>query len=611
MASQQEKIHFVTGRLAEHSLRQVLDENRGQPVSGVLVITDGANNSGTPPEEIAEIAKQDGLPLYLYGVGITAPKDIVLHDLSGPHGAFVKERAEFTVKVRTSGFAGRNVTIQLKANGRKVDEKQITIAADGDAEYRLGFEPGEKGECQIEALVDPLDEESARDNNSATTKVRVLDSKVKVLYIEQEPRWDFRYLLAALQRDRRLDVKCVLFDGGAEMAGDPDSVVLKEFPANRADLVGNEIIILGDVDPKELGETRMKLINEWVSDMGGGLIFLSGPKNNPLRYAGTPLEPLLPVELATGITPEQWAERSRTPVRLKLTPTGELSSLLGLADTALENRQTWNAFPGVRWTARVSRARPTAQVFLVDTRSELANRDDLMPVIAQQPYGQGMVMYFGFDETYRWRSATGEKNYIRIWNQIMQSFSLERQLGASSRTQLKVDQPEYLAGDKVVISGKIYTPNFTPLVEAAVPGLFTITSPEGKTDGEKNELRLLAVPDRPGEYQVEFTPKIPGEYRFSTLMDPKAVVKFDVRAPKLEQGETAMNAPLLQSMAQISGGKFLREEDLDGLPNLVSSHSATVPSFKKVELYYSAWWMIALMLIASLEWLLRRLWQLK
>jgi len=197
-------------------------------------------------------------------------------------------------------------------------------------------------------------------------------------------------------------------------------------------------------------------------------------------------------------------------------------------------------------------------------------------------------------------------------------------MGASSRTQLKVDRPEYLAGEKVVISGKIYTPNFTPLVEASVAGELTITpSTQGGTTPaeatpsdsakalEKTELHLIAAPDHPGEYQAEFTPKVPGEYRFSTTMDPKAVVKFEVLAPKLEQSETAMNESLMQSMARISGGKFLREEDLDSLPNLVSSHSATVPTFKKVELYYSVWWMVALMVIASLEWLLRRLWQLK
>jgi len=593
------------------SLRQVLDDSRGQPVAGVLVMTDGANNTGTPPEEVAGMAKQNGIPLFLYGVGIVGAKDVVVREIVGPRGAFVKERAEFSVKVRAPGFTGRTVKLQLKADGKVVDEQMVKLNGDGETEYRLGYEPQEKAEVKIEASIAPLEEESSKDNNVAATKLRVLDNRVKVLYVEQEPRWDFRYLLSSLQRDRRLTVKSVLFGGGAELADEPDSPFLKEFPKDRAELVSNEIIILGDVDPKVLGDANMKLISEWVSDLGGGLIFLAGPKHNPFRYAGTPLEPLLPVKLDTALTAEQQSERSREPIPLKLTTMGEYSPLLRLSDENLENRQIWNSFPGVRWTARVSGARPTAQVFLVDTNPEHANAGEQLPVIAQQTYGQGAVMYFGFDETYRWRSKLGEKFYSKIWNQIIQNFSLDRQLGASARTQIKLDRPEYMVGEKVLISGSIFTQTFAPLKEASVPGTLVFAGTGESPVEEAVELRLVQVPDQPGRYQAGFTPRKAGQYRFSTLMDPKAVLKFNVVPPKLEQAETAMDASLLQAMAEASGGKFLREEDLNDLPKLVSSRSATVPTFRKRELFYSPWWMVLLVAVACAEWLLRRLWQLK
>ena len=461
------------------SLHEILDENRGQPVSGILVITDGGNNTGIPPEEVAGIAKEDGLPIYTYGIGITKPKDIVVHDITGSRGVFVKERADFSVKVRGSGYAGQKVKLHLKADGKVVDEQEITLT-ESDSEYKLGYSPQEKGEAVVEASIDPLDDESATDNNAVSTKVRILDTKVKVLYIEGDPRWDFRYLLAELQRDRRLTVKCVLLNGDPDLGTEADSPFLRGFPTERGDIVSNEIIILGDVDPQEIGTARMKLLNEWVSDMGGGLIFLAGMKNDPFRYAGTPLEPMLPVELAPGLTEAQWSARSGGRIPLRLTPTGELSNIMKLSDDAELNRRIWKNFPGVRWTARVARARPTAQVFLEDSRATLANRDDFMPVIAQQQYGKGLVMYFGFDETYRWRSQVGEKYYIRIWDQVIQSFSLERETGASTRTQLKVERPEYLPDDKVVISGQIYSEKFTPLTDPSVPATITIITPDGK-----------------------------------------------------------------------------------------------------------------------------------
>ncbi len=591
------------------SLREALEENRGRPLVGILMLSDGANNTGTPPVEIADMAKQDGVPLYLYGIGIVGPKDIIVREVAGPRGAFVKERAEFAVKVRAPGFTGRPVKLLLKADGQVVDESMVTLAAEGESEFRLGFEPQEKGEVNIEASIEPLEGESSKDNNIAQTKVRVLDNQVRVLYLDQEPRWDFRYLLSTLQRDPRLAVSAVLFDGGADLADEPDSPFLKGFPADRADFVSNEILILGDVDPDALGEENMKLIREWVGDLGGGLIFLTGPKNNPFRYAGTPLEPLLPVKLIPDLTEEQRTERSREPFPLKLTTMGEYSPLLRLADENLENRQIWNSFPGARWTARVAGAQPTAQVFLVDTNPDHATEGELMPVIAQQSYGQGAVMYFGFDETYRWRSRVGEKYYSKIWNQIIQNFSLDRQLGASTRTQIKADRPEYMVGDKVVISGKLFTSGFAPLKEATVPGTLRFSGMEAKERSE--ELRLIAVPDQPGSFQASFTAREAGTYHYSTLMDPKAVLQITVVPPRLEQTETAMDASLLEAMAGASGGRFLREENLNELPDLIATRGATVPTFKKRELFYSPWWMLVLVVLACTEWLLRRLWQLR
>jgi hypothetical protein len=112
-------------------------------------------------------------------------------------------------------------------------------------------------------------------------------------------------------------------------------------------------------------------------------------------------------------------------------------------------------------------------------------------------------------------------------------------------------------------------------------------------------------------YRGEFTAKIPGEYRYSNLNDPTAVLKFDVIEPKLEQSQSAMNEPLLKAMAETSKGHFLREEDLYKLPDLISEKSATTAIFKKVDLYYSPWWAVALLFFAFAEWALRRLSQLK
>jgi hypothetical protein len=595
------------------SMRQVLEQNRGLPVGGILVITDGASNSGLPPVEAARMAREQNIPLFLYGVGVTSPIDLVVRSATSPQIAFVKERTEVAAKLRAQGLGQRKVKGVLKANGKIVDTQEADLREDGEYEVVFHYEPAEAGDSVLEAAFDTAPEEMSKDNNAASTKIRIVDKKIKVLYIEQEPRWDFRYLLAFLQRDRRLEVKAVLIDSGPGTENIPDSPFLPALPGSKEEIFKYEILILGDVNPKDLGEARMKLIREWVGQANGGMIFLAGGKFNPSQYASTPLEALLPVVPDTSFTPARQAERAKELFKLQLTPAGERSSYLRMADDEAENLKIWQEFPGVRWTAAVAKAKPGAEVLLTDARSERALSGSPMPVMAIQSYGSGEAVFIGTDETYRWRSRKGEAYYSQVWSSIMQSLSIKRLQGASTRTQLKSDRERYFVGDKIIVSGKVYQEGFEPMTAGILQGRVRITGEDaaGKPVERTSPFDVSAVSDQPGEYRGEITAQAAGRYVFSTLQDPEAVVKFEVIEPKIEQMETALNERLLRTMAEAANGKFLREEDLAGLPALVASQSATVATFKKISLYHSPWWMALLFLALFAEWLLRRLKHLK
>lgn len=593
------------------SLRQVLQEGRGQPAGGLLLITDGQSNAGSSPLESAQLAKEQNIPLYIYGIGVTSPPDLILEEIRTQKLAFVKERVEVRAKIRSQGLKDKSVSVVLKADGLDVGEQTLNIPDDGEYEVLFQFEPQEPGEMKLEVSLPVLPEETVKDNNLATARLRVTDSQFNVLLIEQEPRWDFRYLLAYLQRDRRLKVKCVMINGEPDLDKTEDSPFLPALPDDRDTFFNSEVLILGDVDPKDLGEQRMEIIKEWV-EAGGGIIFLAGPYFNPSSYSGTPLEPLLPIVPDNISPPEFTMQRAPTPVKLQLTALGETSPYLQMSSDPEENKRIWDEFPGVRWTAPVSRLKPGAEVLLVDPRAEKMGRYGMLPVFAMQSYGAGTCVYLGTDETYKWRSGVGEKYYSILWGQIMQSLSLQLLEGGSARTQLKTDRVTYGIGDKVVISGKAYMEGFAPLIEPTLEGSLRIetTDPAGKTTEKKQPLNLSAVPEING-FRGEFVARAPGVYSFSTLRDPETVLKFEVVESRTEQLKTALNERLLRAMAQSGGGRFFQEEDLYQLPELMMEKSATVASFRKVELYHSAWWVPALLLFAFLEWLLRRLTQLK
>jgi uncharacterized membrane protein len=591
-------------------LRSLLDEQRGQPVAGILLITDGASNTGSSPLEAAAIAKQDGVPLFIYGIGVTSPQDIMVAALDAPQVSNVKEKLNVTVRIRAQSMIGKKATVQLKAGGKVFDEQPIDFRADGDQEITLSYTPDDVGVADLEAYVPPLPEEAVKDNNSAKAQVRIVDDKLKVLLIESDPNWDFEYLLGMMQRDRRIKLKCVLLKGDADMSAGADSPFLDRLPDDKEKLFENDLIILGDVDPTDLGDARMKLLSEWVDKMGGGLLFHAGPRFDPSAYRDTPLEPILPVQTTT-----KTADRYDDPVQMKLTPAGETSPMLTLAQDPQENLAIWAGFPGVHWTAWVDKPQPGAQVLMVDPTPSRANQAGPMPVMAMQSYGRGQSFYIGFNETYRWRSKVGEKYYTQIWSQIIQAMTSQHTLGATALTQLKTDRPNYLTGNKVKITGRIFQTGFTPLTDAEVPGTLTFT-PEAKPGkpvpaAQTKELRLQAMADQPGEYRAEMTPQVAGTYSYATVRDPSVSVKFTVADPQVEMSDIAMNEKLLRAMASASGGAFLREEDLNGLPELVTSKSADSVSFKKIPLAYAPIIFALLVLTGCAEWYWRRKLELK
>ena len=596
------------------SLRQVLDRHRGEPLAGVFVITDGANNRGLAPSEAAVSARADGVPLFLYGVGVTEPKDVALVSADAPRIAFLKERVNIRVRLSASGYDGQPVVVTLRDPSSKTPttplaEATATLAARGTVDTELSFIPDKAGEISLEVAAKPLEGEASTDNNVTTVRIRVIDNRVRVFMIDQEPRWDWRYLLDFLQDDRRLTLKCVLLDGDPSLLKLPNTPFIEKLPDDRAALYDSDIILLGDVDPARLGRERMQLIREWVDQAGGGLVFLAGPNHNPRSYIGTPLEPLLPVVPLAGPV-DQLIARHPEPVKLQLTSAGARSPLLRLAERESDNSAAWKNFVGVRWTAKVARARPGAEVLLVDPSPSRATPNGPGPVLARQRFGRGEVMYFGFNETYRWRSGLGGKAYGQIWSQIFQALSLERLSGASKQVQLRVDRPEYQLGERVVISGRLYQPDFKPLIADVVPARASFTTASSTTPIEQ-EVMLRPVPEEAGGYRAEFTPAVPGRYKFFTMLDPTAVVELDVVEPRLEQSDAAMNLALLDATATAGGGRLLREENLHELPKLLEDKSGSVTSLKRLELAFSPVLMALILLFACSEWLMRRLNRLK
>jgi hypothetical protein len=590
-------------------MREVVQRKRGQPLAGIFLVTDGANNTGLSPLEAAAQAKQEGVPLYIYGVGITSPRDIIVATITAPDVSFVKDEVRVNVRVRSQGLAGESAKLVLKVGTEKVAEEEVRFAGDVDQVIPLTFTPERTGEFELEASIEPRADETVKDNNSKTQRLRVIDKKIKVLLVEQAPRWEYRYLQAMLMRDRRIEVKVVLFEGDPSIARGEGTPYLETFPARKDDLYKYDLIMFGDVDPKSLSTANMEALSDFVSKFGGALVMVAGKNFSPNGYRRTPIEKMLPVEFEAQAANTTGTDAvADKPIKLALTAAGKASTMLRLTEKDAENLAFWKDLPPIFWDARVTRAKPGAEVLLVDPDPLKETRFGKMPVVALQQYGLGQVLFVGTDNTWRWRKNTGDSYHTTFWGQISQRMAVQRLLGASKRTQLSSEKQNYSTGDRVNIYARLYSVGFDPVTEPLVKGYYGLRT---GGIGDQSELQLRPVPDQPGMYRGEFVAPAPGLYQFHVDQDPEMRLDFNVTEPRYELGETAMNETLLREMAAASGGAFFREEDLIKLPDTIMKKTDRVRSPLEVELWSSPLYFLLLIGIVTAEWILRKMSHLK
>ena len=290
-------------------------------------------------------------------------KDI---DKNGKEVGKEREVAREMVKVDPNGKA---VKIRLRDQPKKI----------GRYKYIIEVEPP-----KLQANEKPLPQSNLR----LERIIEVIDTKlIKVLYVEGQPRYEFRYIKFLLEREgldakkkKSIDLKVLLLESDDEFA-DQDKAALKNFPPTLEDLNQYDVLIFGDCDPnhKKL-QNRLKDIANFVKGedekgrkgkkSGGGILFMAGSANNP-HLKGTALAGIIPIE-PTQETPPPEIPRSDS-LRSGTDPRTHASDFPLYADEG-ENLRVWNNLKPMYWTSGKYRTKPLAEV-LVEHPSERRRQD--------------------------------------------------------------------------------------------------------------------------------------------------------------------------------------------------------------------------------------------
>ncbi len=594
------------------AIDSAVEQNGNLPISTVVVLTDGATTGGADPIDAAWRLRRRGIRLVTVGVGLAEPDDTSLRNLVVPDVVFADDIVPLRVQCSASGYEKRSSTLLVKLDGAEVGRKAVTFTGKSRIE-ELPFKAGRGGGAKtLEVELLPLPGEATTRNNTLSRSLRVLDEKIKVLYIEGAPRWEYRYIRAVLKRDQRIDVQFINTEGDKDLAR-ASKEHLGRFPEKEAQAFHYDLVILGDVRANTFTPTQLTLMEQLVRERGGSLILLAGPKHAPAEYLDTPIEAMLPVRFEQ----EKW-EDIGDDVYPVLTAEGRRSTVMSLERGEARTQALWANVKPLNWVPPVLGAKPGAQVLA--ELSDTAQRTRAFPLIAWQRYGAGKCMFVGTDQLWRLRARTGDKYHLKFWGQAIQFLTLSRLLGDNKRIRLQTSQEECALGEPVEIFANVLNELYEPL---AAPAFTVYVAPS--SGGDPQAVALRAMPGMPGMYQGFSTPAAPGRYRLTASdegetpagavaippsrspgADSQAVVEFDIRPATTEQIDTSMHRDVLTKAAEITGGQYLSLRELPLLPDVIQAKPHEATFTKDVELWDN--WLVALVFVGfvAFEWAWRR-----
>lgn len=564
----------------------VVKAYQGGSLAAIILFTDGVTTAGV---DLPEAAKAANVPLYLVGAGDPwVVPDLRLSDPVFEDVVARGDTLDFQARLTARGAVPPDavpVTLYEKQGGRLVERGRVSVVPTADgAAVRVPYTPLETGEKTLVLEVPPAPGEADTANNRIERTVTVVEARrARVLFVEGDPRYDFRYAKALMEREsdrvagnKSIEIKTVLVGASPRWADtDKSAIALDDFPT-RDLLFGYDVVILGDVDPKVLPRSARALqdLADFVKVKGGGMLFLAGEHHGPAALADTPLADVLPV-VTDGTAPKPTPEDAplTEPYRPRLTPVGKSHPLFRFSPDTAESDRVWGRLQPLFWHATGYRRKPAAEVLAVhpEKPAEGGPARENHPLVLQQFVGAGRVIFLGFDETWRWRWRGDEEQFNKFWLQAVRVLARSRR----GRVELKLKDGSgpYRRDDRIGV--RVRFPDDAPApADGTVVRVQVQRTPLPNPDGspgpgevETHDLVLSRVEGVRAEFEAVLTRTPDGQYRF-TLTEPDPGVnppraEARVLPPPTERERLDMNRPALAAAAAVSHGGFYTLADAD------------------------------------------------
>jgi uncharacterized membrane protein len=617
------------------AMNDTLDRVSGARVLGMLLMSDGAQRAAPPHDMAPQLAARrlaaENIPLFTFTFGKAGGSDrsdLAIEDLVTNETVFAEAPVEVRGQLTAQGYANERVKVQLlwEKDGQMevVDAAQVDTGSEGGSvPVALKHTPRTAGEFKVTLRVEPREGELVTTNNEVGTFVTVRAGGINVLYLAGTKRVggapgpEQRFVRAALAQspDIVVDRRLINYD--------PPGVDLVEAIRDAKP----DVIILDDVDTQGLDAANWKALADRVRE-GAGLMMIGGFHSfGPGGYRETPLADVLPVDIGPAQR-QEFGEPLRQdvhlqgPVRMRpAPPLGARHPVMQVSGVRDQVTDVWDALPPLDGANKIARneLKPNAQVLAE------ADHAERHPLIVAGQSGDGRVLAFAGDSTWRWQMAGFGEAHRRFWRQAV-LWLAKKDEQTDGRVWVRLAGRRVLRGTSVDFQMGAEDAQGAPVNAAQFE--VTVRTPDGadevvrptrgtdEADDESESRRESATwgatfreTTEPGDYKITVTAK-DGENVLGT-----AEARFLVPAQDLELDRPAAEPSLMTQLAEMTkpaGGAALAAEEL---PDLLKQLAKKPPELKEevvARITYWDTWPFFLIFVGLLgtEWYLRKRWGL-
>jgi uncharacterized membrane protein len=585
------------------NLKEVLADSATLPIGAVVLLSDGADNTGGIDLETISEIKRQRIPIHTIGFGREQmAHDIEVTDVQLPVRSLAKSRLQATVTFHQHGFKSEKARLSIRESGKVLASRDIVLKSDGAAQSEtVLFNAGEAGVKNLEFTIDAMQTEDNKANNSLTRVLNVDNAKPRVLYMEGEPTWDYKFLRRAVEDDKNIALFSIVRTTQNKVytqAADSSAEFLKVgFPTKVEDLFSFQGLILGSVEANYFTTAQQDLIQQFVDRRGGGLLFLGG--RNALADGGydkPPFSDLLPVHL-----PNHKNTFHREPATPQLTSSGRDSLITRIDENPDTNFNRWKKLPYLMNFQEAGQPKPGAVVL-----AEMTAAGNTLPLLITQKYGRGRTAVFATGGDWRWQmlQPVEDMSHEMFWRQMLRwlvSDTPTRVVSSTPRSVLLDDGHVHLRAE---VRDTTYLPTSDAQVEARVVG----------PDGAAQSVELHPDALEQGVYSVDWDASRPGSYVTEiTARRGQQELGRDVLTFRREDGvaenfHLEQNRDLLEKLSSQTGGRYYRPNEVSKLGEDIAYSDAGITVRETRDLWDMPIIFFFALLLCCTEWLLRRKW---